>query len=147
MRKPFKVMTTTSMVAALAATSLVPVAVSADVKEDTVAKNIENTVFSYDGKENLEISFTDYRQASSAGLLDSKGLTYIKGDNGKYYLFSDYRQAYNFTENVEETFKILEPVELKNVKAGEIDTDSKKVVAKDEQPEDRLNETFFYNVA
>ena len=146
MAKPYNVISKTAMIAALTASSLMPAAVQASEVKD-VATTIEDTIFTYDDKEFLSIPFDEYREAVSADVISPEGYKYIKADNGKYYSFEDYREAVSAFDTLEEAFNVLEPVNLDAVKEGMIDVDSKKVVAKDEQPEDRLNETFFYNVA
>lgn len=136
------------MAAVLASSALIPTAVSAaeDVKEAT---EINKVVFSYDGgKTFLEMTFEDYRDAYNAGVIKTEGLTLIQGNDGKYYSFEDYRDAYNAFKDTKEALAALEEVDSVDVQEGELDPETGQLVGdKDEQPEDRLNETLIYNFA
>jgi len=149
MSKPLKVLSTAALASVFAASALVPTAVveAAEPQETVAAKTIENVIFKTKDGQLAYISLDLYMKAHST--IITEGPTYIKGDNEVYYDLEDYMKAFSAGKDLEKTLAILHSKDkglaIDKVVEGKI-TD-KEVVAKDEQPEDRLNETFFYNVA
>lgn len=134
------------MAALFTASTLVPVAtVSADVP---AAKEVKNAVF-VDGKGNiLTLDILDYADEFIflKDIVKSEQFQYVQADNGLFYDLLDYADEFGTNgKDVAAAFAALDPIDLADAKEGKVEDGL--VVAKDEQPEDRLNETFFYNVA
>lgn len=145
MNKPFKVLSATSLATVMAASALIPVAsVSAneiqelDVAEFAIVK---------DGKI-LKVSADEYNETlliqGFAEEATAFGLT-----NDKYYEANDYNEALLILGTEEEALADLDNSDLElDLPTVDAYLDEEGYFqAKDEQPEDRLNETFFYNVA
>ena len=133
------------MVAALAATSLTPVA-AAQVEEtltisDVVFVSVEGPL--------AKVDMSTYNFALGEKVVDAKNVTHILLNSGEAYPMS----AYNFAlgESAGNNQKAIDLLKANvdpitdEVLPGTIQEDGSVTV--DEQPEDRLNETFFYNFA
>lgn len=136
------------MAAVLASSALVPTMVAQAA--DTQAVNVKEVVFEYQGKL-LQLPLVEYLDAESLGELDgTQAVKYIKDNKGNAYNLIDYLDAYALNDNnVEAAFKELE-TEKKEVTLDQEVTDGKIVDGKvvgDETPEEKVNETFFYNLA
>ena len=145
MKKPFKVLTTSAMVAALAATSLIPVA--AAQAEETLT--ISDVVFVSVEGPLAKVDMSTYNFALGEKVVNPKDVTHILLSSGEAYPMSAYNFALGESEgNNQKAIELLkanvDPI-TDEVLPGEIQEDGTVTVG--EQPEDRLNETFFYNVA
>ena len=143
MKKPFKTLSSATLAAVFAASAIVPVASA----EAATNKQIDEVVFSKD-KELISLTAVEYNDAFEAGLLANDTISHIKvGD--KYFTAEQFNDAFEAQSNLEEAIKLLEekatPAELKDVTQGTIKDG--QLVGKDETPEEKVNETFFYNLA
>jgi len=150
MKKPFNVLSKASMIAAITASSIIPVAVSAaEVEQQAV--DLEMVLLEKDGKY-FEISVEEYLSEKSFGT-GFEPVKLVQSSEGKYYKLDDYLSYKAFINGeITETFADLDEdnkeVVLERVGKVVIDEKTGEVsYVLDEQPEDRLNETFFYNVA
>lgn len=147
MKKPFKVLTSSALAATLAVSAITPAIVLAD--ENAEEYVVQDVVF-LDGDKLAEIPFEDYSTALEFEEINDE-VMFVRYPNGKTFKFEDYSTEFDFADyNPEETYKSLlaNSEELTDkIYEGYIDEDGKVRVKADEQPEDRLNETFFYNVA
>lgn len=144
MKKPLKVLSSSALVAALAVSSLTPVAVSAN--ETTANYTVQDVVFQ-DGDMLAKILLTDYSEALVFGDV-SDDPVHVIYPNGNMYKLEDYTEELTFSDDPQAVYEALAGKEVKqDVYEGYIDEDGKVKAKVDEQPEDRLNETFFYNVA
>lgn len=142
LKKPLKVLSTAGLATVFATSALVPVAAA----EQPVEQNLEVTEYAVvkDGKI-LTVSveaYGDYLVESDVEEVQAYGV------DGKYFNvedFGDFLVEYGTVEATVEALEKAGKALTEEVVDGEI-IDG-EIVAKDEQPEDRLNETFFYNVA
>lgn len=136
------------MAAVLASSALVPTMVAQAA--DTSVVSVSEVVFEYQGQL-LQLPLVEYLDAESLGDLDgTQSVKYIKDNKGNVYNLVDYLDAYALNNNsAEEAFKELQ-ADKKEVTLEQEIADGKivdgKVVA-DETPEEKVNETFFYNLA
>lgn len=135
----------TSLAAVLVASAIVPAATA----EAAQTQNVQDFVVSKDGK-NLTVNTTLFNEAIVEGMIKGNDVTFIKSTNGKIYSKTNFDEALvEANGNVEAALVMLEKanleVELTTVE-GEFNTNG-ELVAKDETPEEKVNETFFYNLA
>lgn len=147
MKKPFKVMSGISMAALFTVSSIVPVAASENPQEAVV---LENFVLEKDGNY-YSINPNQYTDFKTLGV-DFAPLVLAQSNEGKLAKINDYSDYKTLTSTVDEAFKELEKANLtfEVEKIGKVVVDESTGNVEyilDEQPEDRLNETFFYNVA
>jgi len=146
-KKPFKVMSAAGMIAVMASSTITPVmAAENPVSQGSIA---EYAIIQND--QILKVSVNDYDEALME-LEDkvTKVQVYIT-NTGKAYLVKDFDEALmEANGNVSDAIKMLaedeESLELTYAQKDSYINDDGKFVY-DEQPEDRLNETFFYNFA
>lgn len=143
MKKPLKVLSSTALAAALMSSSLVPAAVMA--AEDQQQVSLDAVVLENDGKL-YTAELGNYIEASTEQFSMSEKYVQV-GD--KYFTVEDFIEAQVEAGSLDETAKLLQdsykPVSLDI--AGQFIAEDGNWIYQDEQPEDRLNETFFYNVA
>lgn len=148
MNKPYNVISKAAMIAAISASTIVPVAVSA---AETTTVDLEMVLLEKDGNY-FEISLREYLSESSFGT-KFEPVKLVQSTEGKYYYLTDYLSYKSFVNGeIEATFEDLEEdekaIELEKIGKVVIDQETGDVsYVLDEQPEDRLNETFFYNFA
>ena len=147
MKKPLKVLSATALASVMMAGTLVPVAAAATPEQNNQYK-IENIVFK-DGENLAYLSVADYNMSVALNEVNDT-VAYVTYPDGSTYPLEDYNMSYVLSETAEDVKKDLEEnsqaVEDK-IYEGYIDDNGKVRAKVDEQPEDRLNETFFYNVA
>lgn len=143
MKKPLKVLSSTALAAALMSSSLVPAAVMA--AEDQQEVNLDAVVLENDGKF-YTAELESYVEASTEQFSMSEKFVQV---GEKYFTVEDFIEAQVEAGNLDDTAKLLQdsykPVSV-NID-GKLIAEDGKWIYQDEQPEDRLNETFFYNVA
>ena len=148
LKKPIKVLSSTALASVLAATTLVPV-VSAEAPQDVPAdaKILADVLVEVDGKV-LSLDLRTYQSALSQNYVSSKQIKYVRAKEGSTYPLRAYQSARGQTNSIPEALEYLYlkgfQVDLKDIPNGIVE-DGK--IIPDEQPEDRLNETFFYNAA
>jgi len=145
MKKPMKTLSTAALATLFATTAIVPVAAA-----DTPAEaqyEIEHVVLDNEGK-NYTVSLADFNEAVGENV--EMKVAHVKV-NGKYYTLADFNEAVGESDSLEEALKSLEEsydeVDLNVDGTFDFDEETGDWVYQDAQPEDRLNETFFYNVA
>ena len=137
-------MSTASLAAVFAASAIVPVA-SAEAAQ---ALDIEKVVFTQDGNL-VTLTYEDYLEALEAGVLKSE-LTHVQATDGKVYSYENYVEALEVSKNdPAAALGLLNKSgdEIKNPKLSEGQVDKDGNVVADETPEEKVNETFFYNLA
>lgn len=144
MKKANKKVFATSMAAVLAASAIVPVA-SAEAAESI---NVDQFVVLKDGK-NITLDKAIFEDALVEGIVSTDEVKYVKGTDSKVYdmaLFNDF--LVEADGNIDEAFKLLSKtsnsVDVPTVEGAIVDGE---LVANDETPEEKVNETFFYNLA
>lgn len=146
MVKPYKVLSKASMAAVIAASAIVPAATASAAD---VQKEVEYVVFEKDGQL-LKLTLDDYAVAYTLGKINkTEQVKYVQDTKGTVYLLDDYAVAYTLTnKDVDKAFDRLakenKEVKVDNVADGKI-VDGK--VVGDETSEEKVNETFFYNLA
>ena len=147
MKKPLKVLSSTALAAVFTATSLVPVAAASETAESVT---FDLVVLEKDGNY-YEIDKSEYYAEKLLGT-EFAPFKIVKSSEGKYYKKDDFYSYKLITSTITEAFQELD-VDKKALdlgKTGKVVIDEKTGEVSyvlDEQPEDRLNETFFYNVA
>ena len=148
MGKQLKKIAKYSMTAVLATSALVPSAVAFAADEKPVAKDVTHIVVENESglvKLNLE----DYGTALALGIMKDTDVKYVVADNGEIFSLEDYGTALALSDNAKEkALEVLAKDSLQQdvkVKEGTISEDGKAVT--DETPEEKVNETFFYNLA
>lgn len=151
MKKPFKVLSAMSLAGVFAASSIVPVAAA----EAEVNMTIEKVYLENDSKL-YEAQYEDYNDASLDGVNFSEVAISVADD---VYSLEDFNEASMEAEAEGDTslaniltilldrdyYEPLKDFEVNGTFDYIEDEDQWGYI--DEQPEDRLNETFFYNVA
>lgn len=143
MKKPFNVLSKTTMAAFLATSALVPAAVAH--AEESV--NIEEIIVAHEGKI-YSVSFEDFNEMMDEDA--SFEILQVKF-GGKYYSFEDFSSAIDETTSLTETKNLLEEYEYDFSEEypvdGVVENNGQGPEFKDETPEEKVNETFFYNLA
>ncbi|KFL42825.1 hypothetical protein CH76_10270 [Lysinibacillus sp. BF-4] len=144
MTKPFKTLSTAALAAVFASSALVPVA---SAEAPAAAASVEKVVVEQDGKL-IEITQKEYIDLFLAG--KEPKVKFITLNDEKTYTVEQYTDA--FLSNSLDNDKALEQLSEKatavtpeNVLPGKVNEDG-QIVA-DETPEEKVNETFFYNLA
>ena len=144
--KPYKLYSKASMAAILATAAIVP---AATASAEAVQTDVAKVVFEQDGK-TLSLPVKEYNKAKALGTLDgTQEVKYVTDTKGNSYLASDYKKAFalNGKDKAEALNKLAadnKQQDLPNITEGKI-VDGK--VVSDETPEEKVNETFFYNLA
>lgn len=144
MSKQGKKVTALSAAAVLAASAIVPVAATAAPAQ---AQEIDYVIFTTDSGKLASLPMEDYDLALGAGIVAVEP-THVQLTDGSVYDMDDFNLALGATNNLEEAIALLIENGSKvtsEVKPGEINDG--KVVIGDETPEEKVNETFFYNLA
>ena len=135
----------TSLAAVLAASAIVPVASAEAAQQFTFDK----VVVAKDGK-NLEISFDLFNELLG-DVVSTADLRYVTDNAGNHYdlaLFNEYLSEYD--GDFDKTITALAEAKLAvtdvTVQEGVVN-DKGELVGKGETPEEKVNETFFYNLA
>ena len=133
------------MISALAVSSLVPAAVASADDKQTSQYEVAELVFETDGKL-AKVDIADYLEEVGFGFKDDA--KYVIYPNGEAYAVSDYLEEFGFVgDDLKQVYENLKANGATDEKIYQGYFEDGKIVIKDEQPEDRLNETFFYNVA
>jgi len=148
MKKPLKVLSATALASVMAVSTLTPVA-AAEQPSKEANYEIKEFIF-VDGEKLAKLSIDEYGLAHMLSEVKDE-IKYITYNDDKTYTLDDYALEYMLNGQDAEAAKAeldssYEAVSQK-IYEGYIDEDGKVRVKADEQPEDRLNETFFYNVA
>ncbi|WP_108307357.1 hypothetical protein [Metalysinibacillus jejuensis] len=150
MGKQLKKIAKYSMAAALATSALVPSAVALAADEKAVAKDITKVVVKNANDVLVELDIQNYGAALLFDTIVDTDIKYIVADNGDVYDLQDYGQALLFNDTKEGALESLKDkavdVNTLDIKEGTISEDG-KAVPNDETPEEKVNETFFYNLA
>lgn len=147
MGKQLKKIAKYSMAAALASSALVPsaVALAADEKPATEVVNI--VVKNEQGL--VKLNLMQYNTMLALGKMKDTDIQYVVADNGEVYSLKDYNTILALTGNSSSAFEKLKEENAGKpdleIKEGSITEDGKAVT--DETPEEKVNETFFYNLA
>ena len=146
MKKPLNVLSKTALAAVFASSAIIPTAVQA--AETPVEYTLNEVVLEKSDK--LYVAeLPDYLEANTEGF--EMFPAYVKAGD-KYYKMANYVEAAvevnnNMTEAASMLNKYYDPVELEFNGVLDVNEDGWYFKDHDEQPEDRLNETFFYNFA
>lgn len=145
LKKPFNTLSKSAFAAVIASSALVPVA--AQAAEAT--QPIEGVVVKTADGQFASLSFEKYQEALAVGILSAKDITHVVGNDNKNYTMEKYQEALAITGNLTAAMEKLEEVnaEDKDSKVLEGEIKDGKVVVADETPEEKVNETFFYNLA
>ena len=150
MKKPLKVLSSAALATVFTASTLVPVA-AAEAKVPVEATQLEDITLKTEDGKLAYISYEEYAEALTAKIVSVKGITHIGAADGSRYSYEDFSEALSAAKNVEKALELLYKSGSQDNDAeiyeGFFDEDNKLQAKVDEQPEDRLNETFFYNVA
>lgn len=143
MAKPFKKLSATGLAAALVASSIVP-AVSAETP--AAAPAVQDVVVKQDGKL-ISISMDDYSTLLGAG--KTPEIAFITLNNGETFDIEQFGDALGATLELNKALTYLAdeatPATPENVLTGSVD--EKGNIVADQTPEEKVNETFFYNLA
>lgn len=146
MNKPFKTLSTAALAAVFASSALVPVA-SAEVAPAQAA-SLSKIIVEYNGQ-NVALTVSDYSDLLDAGKINPATVKYVELSTGDKYTLDAYSEALDALSNVEDTAEYLAekgtPSEVKDVKDGTIKDG--EIQVEDGTPEEKVNETFFYNLA
>lgn len=148
MGKQLKKIAKYSMAAALATSALVPSAVAFAADEKAVAKDISYVVVKNE-QGLIKLNLSEYSSALAFDEIKDTDIQYIVADNGDIFTLAAYAAELAFANSPEEALKSLTDQNAAQdvaVKDGSISEDG-KAVAEDETPEEKVNETFFYNLA
>ena len=144
MTKPFKTLSTAALAAVFASSALVPVA-SAEAPAEAIA--VEKVIVEQEGKL-IEITMSEYVNLFLSG--KEPTVKFITLNDEKTYTVEQYADAFlaNSLDNEKALEQLAEkatPTTPENVLPGKVD-ENNQIVA-DETPEEKVNETFFYNLA
>ena len=144
MTKQGKKVTALSAAAVLAASAIVPVASAAPAAE---AATISHVVFTTESGQLASLPMDKYNAALSAGAITAKP-THVQLSDGKAYTMEQYNGALSASAgSVEEATKLLaEKAKPTTAEVTEGKVTNGNVVT-DGIPEEKVNETFFYNLA
>lgn len=148
MGKQLKKIAKYSMAAALASSALVPSAVALAADEKEVATDISFVVVKNE-QGLIKLDLEAYNAALAFDEIKDTDVQYVVADNGDIFTLDAYNAELAFADSPAEALKTLtENNAAKDivVKDGKISEDG-KAVAEDETPEEKVNETFFYNLA
>ena len=143
MKKPLNVLSKSAMAAVLASSALVPVAVQA--AEAPVS--VDKILVEKDGKI-FELSYDVFNELTGEGH-EFKIVNVVV--NNKTFKVEDFNEAFGESETLAEATATLDAEELYHpVKvdvAGNVTAGENGPQFNDETPEEKVNETFFYNLA
>lgn len=147
MKKPLKVLSAGALATVFAASALTPVA-AATVEDNKVDQYVLQDVVFHDGDKLAKIPFSLYTKELAFKTIDDQ-VAYVMYPNGEMYDLALYTKELAFNNNdAKATYEALKDNAIEEeVYEGYIDDKGKVRAKADEQPEDRLNETFFYNAA
>lgn len=147
MTKQGKKVTALSAAAVLAASAIVPVASAAPAAPAAEAATISHVVFTTESGQLASLPMDKYNAALSAGAITAKP-THVQLSDGKAYTMEQYNGALSASAgSVEEATKLLaEKAKPTTAEVTEGKVSNGNVVT-DETPEEKVNETFFYNLA
>ena len=135
-----------TMAAVIAASAVVPVAAQAAEAEQSIKDVALKTEDGKIAKLSLEV----YKKALAGKAIKTEDVTHVIANNGKAYPMEAYKKALAGAKG--DTNLALETLEKKeandtttSIFEGEIKNG--KLVAKDGTSEEKVNETFFYNLA
>lgn len=140
----------TGLAALLATSAVVPAAVaSADNSAVTALKEV---VLELTDGSKVQVDYEAYKAAKTAEIEWAEKAKVIGtvGSDEATYAIKDFIEAKTAAEgDLAATLTLLaenkKPVEIKDVKKAEVKDG--ELVVKDETPEEKVNETFFYNLA
>ena len=152
MNKPFKVLSSVALASVMSVSALTPVAAAENTQEQI---NVQEFIFENHEGYTVKVSLDMYNAAFDLGAIDTKNNKFVKGTDNQYYSIDKYNAAFDIAGTPEGAMKILAEknqheidVEEDKIYSAEFNKDTKQFDAIiDDQPEDRLNETFFYNFA
>ncbi|CEA01895.1 hypothetical protein BN1050_01061 [Metalysinibacillus saudimassiliensis] len=148
MAKKIKKFGATTLAAVLASSALVPAALAADPVQQ---QQVDEVVIVKDGK-NITVTLDKYEAALRAEIFTGSEVKYVVSGE-KIYKLTDYETALRSSDNntPEEAIALLskndDKYAQKNLQTVEGEIKNGELVAKDETPEEKVNETFFYNLA
>lgn len=149
MKKPIKVLSAASLAAVFTATAIVPVAAQAAEQPVNLT---EQVILEVEGKL-VAVSLQDFKDAKTVELdwAKNENIKSVVTSEGEVYKLKDFKDAKTVAENDPvKTLEILQDEKLQQdteYSEAEVSEEDGSLIIADEQPEDRLNETFFYNVA
>ena len=149
MKKPIKVLSAASLAAVFSATAIVPVAAQAAEQPVNLT---EQVILEVEGKL-VAVSLQDFKAAKTAKLdwAKNENIKSVVTSEGEVYKLEDFKAAKTAAKgDPVKTLEILQDEKLQQdteYSEAEVSEEDGSLIIADEQPEDRLNETFFYNVA
>lgn len=148
MGKQLKKIAKYSMATALATSALVPSAVAFAADEKVVATDITKVVVENEKGQLVELDLEQYSRAALMGAMKDTDIKYVVANNDEVYDLEQYSRALLMNAgNKEVALELIKEDAIKDapILKGEISEDGKAVA--DETPEEKVNETFFYNLA
>lgn len=140
----------TGLAAVLATSAVVPAAVAS--AENTATTALKEVVLQLTDGSKVQVDYDAYKAAKTAEIewAETAKVIGTVGSDKVTYDIKDFIEAKTAAEgDLAETLELLtknkKPAELNDVKPAEVKDG--ELVIKDETPEEKVNETFFYNLA